>query len=169
MHEKNWNTKLSYMKSKKIYLNTRKTKYCVVELYKTKKEMREAYKKRCPHDTHHDIVLGAHQAYEKFIMPKKFKKDHADNPKKFYRLNTSKLKLAPETGTIFLSLEDCGAGVVTHEIMHATLWAYKHKKMKQQYPIKIKDMKEEELVLRNFTLAVQQFYRWYWKIKDRVV
>lgn len=69
-----------------------------------------------------------------------------------------------ETGTILLSLEYCGAGIVTHEIMHGILWARKNGFKKQQYPIVIKTMEEEENILQDFTYAVQFFYNWYWKI-----
>lgn len=71
--------------------------------------------------------------------------------------------LKGETGTVFLSVEDCGAGIISHEFMHAVLWAYKHTKNKKQYPIVIKNMKEEEVILHNHTFVVQQFYKWYWR------
>lgn len=156
------------MKKKVIYLNTENTKYCVVELYKTLKEMQLAYKERCPHDKSHFKVLGVHQAYEKFKAPKNIPMPKEGDSRKYYEVNISKVKIAPETGTVFLNLKHCGAGVVSHELMHAVLWAYKHKKMKKQYPIIIKNLKEEELILRYHTLAVQEFYRWYWKIKDKI-
>jgi hypothetical protein len=71
-------------------------------------------------------------------------------------------KCQPETGTVLLCLDHCGAGVVSHEFLHAVLWAYKHRKNKKQYPIIIKNMREEEDILQNHTFAVTQFYNWYW-------
>ena len=131
---------------KKVYLNTEKTKYCIVELYTTRKEMRVAYNKHPSNNAKGSKILGAHCGYEK------------------YRSTQPRWGVLPETGTVFLSLENCGAGVVAHEIMHAVLWAWKHKRLKNQYPIVIKNMNEEEKILHNHSYAVMQFYRWYWKV-----
>lgn len=73
-------------------------------------------------------------------------------------------KVKNDTGKVLLSLQDCGAGLVSHELLHAVLWAYKHKRSKKQYPIVIKNMNEEEKILQNHTYAVKQFYNWYWKV-----
>lgn len=139
------------MKKKKIFLNTDKTKYCWVKLFKTKKEMQAAYKKFKPQDGNHDEVLGVHCGYEKWIVKK-----------------GKKTICHPETGIVFLSKENCGAGVVTHELMHAILWARGHKMHKRQHPIVIKSMEEEEAMLHNHTYAVMQFYDWYWKIEKKI-
>lgn len=107
--------------------------------------MQDAYFKARPYDVSHYKCLGVHLAYERWDM------------------KTGKIK--PESGTVLLSLENCGASVVVHELTHAVLYAWKHKKYKKQYPITIKNMKEEELVLHRVSEATAQFYNWYWKIK----
>jgi hypothetical protein len=135
------------MKYKRIYFDkTKSNKYFVAKLFKTKKQMQDAYKKASPKDDGHYKVLGVHQAYKK------------------YSTNGTK-GISPETGTVFLSLENCGAGIVCHEIMHAVLWGRGHKKYKKQYPIIIKNMVEEEKMLHAFTRCIIQFYDWYWKVK----
>lgn len=105
--------------------------------------MRAAYW-QYPTTTSKDLVLGVHCPYEK------------------YRGR----KLSPETGTVFLAVEYCGAGIVSHELLHAVLWAHKHKRNKRQYPIVIENMRQEENILHNHTYAVEQFYRWYWKVVE---
>lgn len=137
------------MRTKRIYLNTKKTKYCIVRLFKRNNEMQLSYDKHKSNNGK-GKVLGAHCGYEK------------------YTTSQPRWGVLPETGTVFLSLENCGAGVVTHELMHAVLWAWKHKRLKNQYPIVIKNMNQEEEVLHNQTYAVHQFYNWYWKIKSKV-
>jgi hypothetical protein len=130
-------------KRKLIYLNEKKSKFCIIKLFDTKKEMQDAYAKFRPDDTQHYKCLGAHCAYEKLLFS-----------------NSKRGSLSKESGTVFLSKEYLGAGIVTHELMHAVLWAYKHKRGKKQYPIIIKSMKEEEEILHNHTYAVKQFYNW---------
>lgn len=137
--------------SHKIFVNRRKTKWCIVKVYSFKYDMQVAYKKFRPHDTHHFHVAGVHCGYE------------------LLRISKSKKEvMTGETGTIFLNVDQCGAGIATHEIMHAILWAKNHKRNADQYPIVIKNMKEEESMLMDFTYAVQQFYRWYWKVYKRL-
>lgn len=153
------------MRKKRIYLNEEKTKYCIVKLYKTLNEMQTAYAKQCPYDKNHNQVLGVHNAFELFAPINK--KEKIDKNLLIGK-STKNFRLLPQSGIVFLSLKNCGAGIVTHELMHAVLWAYKHKINKQQYPIIIKNMKEEELILRYHTLAVMEFYKWYWKIKSKV-
>lgn len=136
------------MKSKRIYLNEKKTKYCIVKLFKKRKEMHEYYSKEKPDEKFNEFLLGVHLAYERWDK------------------KTGKIK--SETGTVLLSLEDCAGSIVSHEFMHAILWAYKHKKYKKQYPITIKDMKEEEKLLHRMSLAVHNFYSWYWDVKKLV-
>jgi len=138
------------MKKKRIYVNTKRTRYITVKLYNNKKEMREAYKVFRPKDWGHNNVLGVHCGYVK------------------YETTGKKTVMSNETGTVFLSLKNCGAGVVTHELMHAVLWAWKHNEKKEQYPIVIKSMRYEEEILHNHTYAVTQFYNWYFKIKRRL-
>lgn len=135
------------MKSKKLFLSRDNEKYCVVKLYDTNKKMQRGYD-RSVHKNVKDYakVLGAHCGY--------------------VCIDTTTGKEHPETGTIFLSLENCGAGIAGHEIMHAVLWGWKHKSMKRQYPIKIKNMDEEEEILHSFTHMISQFYDWYWSITD---
>ncbi len=133
-------------REKKIFLNNNHSKYCIVRVFYKESEMRAFYKRHCEErglpDPDHFQIKGVSLHYEKI----------------------SGRKLSPETGMVLFSLENCGAGVVTHELLHAILWAHKHKANKQQYPIVIKDMKEEEQILSNHTYAVMQFYRWYWKL-----
>jgi hypothetical protein len=135
-------------RKKRIYLNRKRTKYCTVKLYKDKKEMQAAMKSECGQRGSYKDIWGLHHAYDRILVPKK-----------------GRSKLLPETGTVYLCIRHCGAGVVSHELLHAVLWAWKHKRGKKQYPIVIKDMKEEEEVLHNHTDAVRDFYTWYWKIE----
>lgn len=132
-------------KSKRIYLNTQKTKYCIVKLFGKKKDMQDYYFSFSPQDADHYLCQGVSIHYEK--------------------INAVNNKLSPETGMVLLHFGSCGAGIVTHELMHAVLYAYKHKKYKKQYPIVIKNMAEEERILRNHTFAVREFYKWYWKVE----
>lgn len=132
-------------KSKRIYLNTKKTKYCVVKLFGKKRDMQDYYFRANPNDTHHYECQGVSLHFEK--------------------INAVSGSLSPQTGEVLLHFGSCGAGIVTHELLHAVLYAYKHKKRKKQYPIIIKDMDEEEVILRNHTEAVRQFYKWYWKVE----
>jgi hypothetical protein len=137
-------------RQKKIWTDKKKGKYCIVKLFKTKIDMQNAYKDRCPSDTQHYRCLGAHNAYEKVKVE-----------------SDGEMTTMNETGTVFLNLEFCGAGIVSHELMHAVLWAHGHKKNKKQYPIVIKNMKQEEAILQNHTIAVIDFYKWYWKIEKQ--
>jgi len=131
---------------KKIWLNTRKTKYCIVKLYDHKKEMQCAYKE-FTRDRKSSKVKGASCHYSKLT----------------YR----PYKLSPEVGTVFLCREYCGAAIVAHEFMHAVMWAYRHTRYKKQYPFVIKSMREEEVLLHNHSYAVMQFYVWYWKLNKQ--
>lgn len=140
---------------KKLYVTTDKSKFVIVKLYIDCEKMQGAYYKECPKDMEsrdaYKRVLGAHRAYVTVKVNDKGRNVYHN-----------------ETGTIFLSFENCGAGVVTHEIMHAVLWAWKHRKNKSQYPIIIKNMEQEEEVLRNHTQATKDFYTWYWKVRKKV-
>ncbi|HEV7514511.1 MAG TPA: hypothetical protein VGO27_22650 [Candidatus Acidoferrum sp.] len=120
--------------------------------------MRDEYKKQSPKDEHHNLVQGVHLARTLIQLPKKYHK-----VEKLTQKIWDSGKLQPQTGIILLSKTHCGAGVATHEIMHAVLWGRARRKNKPQYPIKIGSMNEEEDILRDFTLAVMQFYRWYWR------
>jgi hypothetical protein len=134
-------------RSKKIWLDENHKWYCYVRLYREKIDMQNDYKKRSPNDTNHYKTLGVHNGY---VLLK-------------YAKNGG-LKYINETGTVHLCIKHCGAGIVSHEFMHAVLWAYKHNRNKEQYPILIKNMVEEEKILHMLTYSVQQFYRWYWQI-----
>lgn len=105
--------------------------------------MQKFYKDWCPQDKNHDNVGGV-----------------AVN-RTYWDISKGKKILMNRTGR-------CGAGVVSHEIMHAVLWANKFSARKKQYPIVIKSMKEEEELLKKHTLAVRDFYEWYWKIKTKI-
>lgn len=76
--------------------------------------------------------------------------------------------LSGEVATVFLSCQNAGAGIVSHELLHAVLYAYKYKKNKKQYPIIIRSMNEEDKILRNHTFAIIQFYKWFWKVTKEV-
>lgn len=133
---------------KKVFLTTDKSKYCVVKLFESKKLMQDAYKKFRPDDDNHDKVEGVSCHYD--------------------RVNIDTNECHPEVATVFLNVNSCGAGVVTHELMHSCLWAWKHSGVKEQYPIVINNMDDEEEVLHNHTYAVMQFYDWYWKVVDKI-
>lgn len=109
----------------------------------------------------HDKVLGVHVAYMHFVPPK------GQVPKKPLSIKKCRelFKLSPHTGIVLLSLENCGAGVVSHELMHAVFFAHNIQN-NNQYPIKVKNMGEEENILRCHTLAVETFYDWYWRITE---
>jgi hypothetical protein len=134
-----------------IYLNKEHTKFCRVILFKDKKEMQRTYKRLRPKDTYHFKTLGVHWPYTLLEIDK--------------NKNT---RLSKETGTVLLSYKNCGAGIVTHELMHAVLWSWRHHKNKEQYPITIKNMKEEEDILQCHTYAVKQFYNWFFKIENKL-
>lgn len=135
---------------KRIFLNRNKSKYCVVHLYNFKYDMQQAYLRYCKERGQKgEPVLGASCHYEKWDTKKGGKEVFSN-----------------ETGTVFLCVEECGAGIVTHELMHAILWAHKHKIGKEQYPFVIKNMKEEETILTNHTFAVTQFYKWFWELVE---
>lgn len=138
------------MKKKRIYLKYDMTKYCDVFLFDTRKELRAFYAKHCPKDGNHHKVRGVSVHRDYYQQKGKSKK----------------WVLMPKTGEVLLSLQDCGAGVVTHEFMHATIWAFRHNGKNDQYPFVIRNMREEEKLLHGFTFAVMQFYRWYYQIID---
>jgi len=136
---------------KKIWLNEKHTKYCWVKLYGIRENMRDDYKNDPRSNTSPKTgygINGASLHWEHFNpVTKELKKD---------------------TGCVYLCKEYCGAGVVSHELLHAVLWAHKHRNYKKQYPIIIKSMREEETIAYNLTHAVQQFYQWYWKIEKEL-
>lgn len=133
-------------RKKKVWLNIKHTKYCWVRLYRDKYEMQCFYKDYCDRrgndDKNHFKVFGVSLHYIRV----KGKVAH------------------PETGIVLLCVKHTGAGVVSHELLHAVLWAHKHHARKQQYPIVIKNIKDEEELLHNHSYAINQFYTWYWKI-----
>lgn len=140
---------MKYTKNK-IWLTTNKTKFCIVRVYSDKTAMRAAYKEFRPNDKNHDTVLGAHCGYEKII--------HRPNKRK---------ETSQETGTVFLSKENCTASIVAHELMHAVIWAKTHKKnWKEQYPFIIDNIKSEEQLLHNLSYSLNQFYNFYWEKVD---
>lgn len=134
-------------RKKKIFLDTNKIKYCFVKLFQDKTEMQKA---AYPNENGHDKVLGVHNGFTRLH----YEKDGTTT-------------VSNQTGQVFLNINDCGAGVVVHELMHAVLWAHKHSDTKEQYPIVIKDMEEEETILHNHSYAVIQFYQWYWKVVEK--
>jgi len=135
--------------SARLYLRRDCKKWAIVRLYDTKKEMQSALKKFKPGIKNHLRTLGCHCAYD------------------LYKIAKGRTRTLGETGTIFLNQKHCGAGIATHEILHAVLWAHNHKRGKQQYPITINSMKEEEDLLHDFTFAVRNFYNWFWKVDKK--
>jgi len=139
---------MNYLR-KKIWLNEKQSKYCWVKLFADKKEMQQYYydydKKGGLIDGNHFKVKGVSLHYRRIQN----KRSH------------------PETGTVLLCFQECGAGVVAHELMHAVLWARGHHQNKKQYPIVIKNMQQEETLLHNHTYAIKQFYNWYWDVEDK--
>lgn len=74
-----------------------------------------------------------------------------------------------KTSIVFLYFAGAGAGVVTHELMHAVLYAHNRSLGKKQYPIVISSMKCEETILYNHTKVVRAFYKWYWKVESKFI
>lgn len=134
--------------TKKIYLNTEKTKYCSVKLFFRAEDMRREYQRMSSKKEYINDLNGAHIAYV------------------VYDCKGKQSVLTGETGLIFLHAGRCTAGVVSHEFGHAVLWAGNHPD--KEYPIIINNMEEEELLLGNQTIAVINFYKWYWKIKPKL-
>lgn len=125
------------------------TNYVQVRLYRKKAEMQEDYEKMCPQDKNHDKIRGVH-----IIFCKKTRGVRC--------LNSAEGR----SGTVMISLDDVGAGIVSHELMHAVFWGWKFKNKKEQYPIVISTHAEEEEILYRLTHAVNDFYTWFWTIYE---
>jgi hypothetical protein len=123
-------------KSRRVYLNEKRTKHCTVILFETAVEMRAYYAKQTKSDDNECHTLGVHVA--RIVRGKK------------------------QNGTVLLSLEFCNPSVVAHEFLHAILWARKRK----TYPIVIKSPWQEEKLAYNLSYALSQFYSWQWKVAD---
>ena len=141
------------MKSVKIFLNTKNTRYATIEVHETLAGMRKAIMAFRPDSKNIRRVVGQCCPHE--------------------RINTRTGRTHREIANVFLCSNNCGAGVAGHELLHAVLWAFQYKKYKNQYPIVINNMDEEEELLHNHSHAVMQFYQWYFKnyqeIKGRYV
>src|SRR5688500_6865677 len=115
---------------KKIYLTKANDVYANVRLY-----------------ANHEDMVSEHNAYGKMVGdPLVIDGRTRGICKPFVRLKIEKDgsdSVHNHIATIFLAFHECGAGVATHEIMHAILWAWKFHKEKQQYPIVINSMEEE--------------------------
>ncbi len=136
------------MKKKRIYFEGNKGKYCVVHLFKTRKELNKWYRE--------NDRTAKEEVYGVSIHREIYKAKDKMIPKNIF----------PETGKVLLSLQNCGTGVVSHEIMHQVLWSYKHgKRPIKDYPFTIKSMKHEEEILHRFSKVIIDFYRWYWKVE----
>lgn len=136
---------------KRIFLNEKKSKWCYVYLFDDKAKM-NAYYNTVRNDKGSYKVLGAHICNGRYSLYPSGRSNHH-----------------PHTGNVLLFFDGCGAGVVSHELLHATLYAWNCKDLsKIQYPIVIKSMRQEEELLHNHSHAVMQFYRWYWRIADKV-
>lgn len=142
---------VNIMRHKKFYFDKSKKRYVRIYLFKTVKEMQDFHKKLQPgihSNRYKNLGVSIHRVYEK--------------------QKGKSMVYVPKTGDVLLNLNYCGAGVVSHELMHATLWAWKHKPTKKQYPIVIRSMKEEEEILHDFTYLTRHFYDWYWKVHKTI-
>lgn len=141
---------------KKIFVNTKRTRWVWVWLYSNKQEMQENYERNplvslYGNAKKNDKILGAHCPYTRAQIT-----------------SEGKRIFIGEIGRVYLCYGHVGAGIVAHEFGHAILWAFKHRPFKKQYPIVIRDMRYEEELLHNLTEAVAQFYSWYWKIEKKI-
>lgn len=96
-----------------------------------------------------DDILGCHCAYERLSF-----RDGTEHRSK-------------EIGTIFFCMEGSGAGIVSHEFNHAVLWRWQMRDGKNQYPIMIMNMEEEEELLHMHTYAIRHFYDWYFRVNKK--
>lgn len=141
----------SFMKKRWIYTDVNNKTYCVVRLYNRKEDMQRDYTKFSGDTTG---VMGACCQYTRI-------KVNADGTE-------SKMK---DTGTVYIYSGAVGAGLISHELGHAVLWARSWMKGATGlegdtgYPIVIDSMEEEEEFLHNLTYAVRQFYTWYWRVE----
>lgn len=124
-------------------------------LFRDINDMRNFYKRISPEDTKPELIEGV-------CVNREYYK--ADKVKNIKLSNKSK-----HVGYVLTCLKSAGAGVVGHEFMHAVFFAngISKVKCKKQYPIVIKSMEEEERLLYAFTYAVDDYYKWYWKLKDQ--
>ena len=134
------------VKKKKIWMDSKHRKYVWVWLFRTRKLMQKYYS-TVDDSLNANRVHGVCMGYVRL--------DYEDG----------KGTYIPETARVLLNFEDCGAGVVSHELGHAALNAWHHSPKRKTYPVIIKNMKDEEEILHSQTYAVRQFYRWYWKIE----
>jgi hypothetical protein len=139
---------------KKIYLNIQKTNWCIVRIYPTKKEMQQAYYDYCKsYNADQESAFTVSAVSIHFVR---------------YLIQGGADKLSGETGMIFFYKDSCGAGTVSHEFMHSVFHGNQVMQGKEHHPIIINNMAEEEEILYNHTLAVRQFYKWYWKIVKKI-
>lgn len=146
------------MKNKKYYRKkitvNKEGNFVWAYIFKSLDDMCLFYKKIAPYDTGHDLVGGV------CINREMFK---AKSVKEMLFKNKSK-----QSGIVLTSVKHVRSSVVCHELMHAIFFAHgvSKVKFKKQYPITIKSMDEEEVYLYAFTKATNQYYDWYWKLKD---
>ena len=125
-------------KSKRIWLDTRKTYYSTIRIYDCNESMQKFYNGYNRYKGMKvDPVLGASLHYEK--------------------LNVTNDTSSPDIGIILLSRDNLTTDITHHEILHAVIWAWKFKPYKRQHPITIYSMKQEEELLHNFSFAIKQF------------
>jgi hypothetical protein len=121
-------------------------------MYKTKQEMYDGYLEWCA-DTESLHVVECN-----------FEANHSP----FYAyhvLPDGKSFESKKIAVIFYYWGAAGVGVMTHELIHAAFWAYKFNHDKEQYPLVINNIDEEEEIAYSHTLATRQLYTWYWKIE----
>lgn len=142
--------------TKKIKVN-KEGNYVIAHLFKDIKAMRAKYKELAPEEQDHNKIGGV-------CINREYYKAVSTNYDDITLEHKQK-----QTGFVLTCLDYANAGVVAHELMHAVLFAHGISKVlcKEQHPIIIKDMAEEEVILYAFTEAVNSYYRWYWSLKDR--
>lgn len=122
--------------------------YINVRVYKNLTTLRAAYSRACNDRGIKDFakdILGVHCAYKKV-------RRKPEEPNIDYLLN--------DTGTVYLSATHLQPHIVAHEFLHALLWSHKHEYIKEQHPICILNMEEEEDICYGLTDLLQRFYKW---------
>lgn len=141
---------IEFVKQGATNAEKKKAKYVTVRIFHRLKDLRWFYRKLRPQDDHIDKTLGAHVGYT------------IDREK-------SKEKYWYETGTVLFSAKHCGAGLISHEFLHALFWAHGHTPDKEQYPLTIsfKNMDDEEAFCYLMTDLVGSFFRWFYKLERK--
>lgn len=130
-------------KSKRLWIDREHTKYSTVYLFDTLKGMREWDKNFQIENFQND----SRYFYGKNIRYTSYTKD--------------KKEMNPDSSIILLCEPYAGRNTVAHEIMHAVLWAFNHRPTTKRYPIVIKNVDQEEVLLQQHSYMMKQFYSWF--------